>query len=191
MGTLTRHQILCLGFAEVGEEVLISDKASFYGHERIRIGSHVRIDDFCVVSAGVGGIEIGSYVHIGIQSSLIGAGRITLDHFCNISSRVSIFSSNDDYSGLTMTNPMVPPDLRGVTHAPVALHRHVIVGSGSVILPGVTLEVGVAVGALSLIRRDCSAFGIYSGNPARRIAERKQNLLELAKQIELPPTRKP
>ena len=60
------------------------------------------------------------------------------------------------------------------------LASHVIVGSGSVILPGVTLEEGVAVGALSVIRRNCAAFGIYSGNPARRVAERRQDLLALA-----------
>jgi galactoside O-acetyltransferase len=63
----------------------------------------------------------------------------------------------------------------------VFLGRHVIVGSGSVILPGVTLEDGVAVGALSLVTKDCEAFGVYAGNPARRIKERKRDLLELEK----------
>jgi dTDP-4-amino-4,6-dideoxy-D-glucose acyltransferase len=190
MGVLTREELVRIGFATVGEEVFISDKASFYGIERIQIGNHVRIDDFCVFSAGQGGIQIGDYVHVGIQTSLIGAGRITINHFCNLSSRVSIYSSNDDYSGLTMTNPMVPPELRGVTHAPVTLERHVIVGSGSVILPGVTIEEGVAVGALSLVRDDCTTFGIYGGNPARRIAERKRDLLLLAQQLEPTPQRK-
>lgn len=110
---------------------------------------------------------------------MIGAGEITLSDFCNISSRVSIFSSNDDYSGATMTNPTVPSEYTGVTHADVFLGRHVIVGSGCVILPGVTLEEGVAAGALSLVTRNCMAFGIYAGNPARRISERKRDLLEL------------
>ena len=61
--------------------------------------------------------------------------------------------------------------------------KHVIVGSGSVILPGVALEDGVAVGALSLVSKDCKAFGIYAGNPARRVKERKRDLLELEKQF--------
>jgi galactoside O-acetyltransferase len=43
----------------------------------------------------------------------------------------------------------------------------------------VTLEEGVAVGALSLLNKNCEAFGIYAGNPVRRIKERKCNLLEL------------
>lgn len=108
---------------------------------------------FCVLSAGSGGIDIANYVHIAVYTSLIGAGRISLGNYCNLSSRVSIYSSSDDYSGMTMTNPMVPSQYTNVTHAPVMLGKHVIVGSGAVILPGVTLEDGVAIGALSLVRK--------------------------------------
>lgn len=181
MTMLSREAIKAIGFASVGSNVQISDKASFYGVGRIWLGNHVRIDDFCVLSAGIGGLFIGHHVHIAVYSSMIGAGKITLSDFCNISSRVSIYSSSDDYSGATMTNPTVPSKYTGVTHADVFLGKHVIVGSGSVILPGVTLEEGVAVGALSLVNRDCNAFGIYAGNPARRINERKRDLINLEK----------
>ena len=180
---LSREAIEALGFASMGENVQISDRASFYGATRITLGSNVRIDDFCVLSAGVGGISIGDYVHIAVYSSLIGAGKVSLSDFCNISSRVAIYSSNDDYSGAAMTNPMVPGEYTGVTHADVFLGKHVIVGSGSVILPGVTLEEGVAVGALSLVQKKCEAFGIYAGNPARRIKDRKRDLLELEQRL--------
>ena len=179
MAMLSRQAIEALGLASVGDNIQISDKASFYGATRMALGNNVRIDDFCVLSAGAGGIEIGDNVHIAVYSSLIGAGRITLSDFCNISSRVAIYSSNDDYSGATMTNPTVPSEFTGVAHADVFVGKHVIVGSGSVILPGVTLEEGVAVGALSLVHKRCEAFGIYTGNPARRIKERKRDLLEL------------
>lgn len=179
MAMLSRDAIEKMGFATVGDNVQISDRVSFYGTSRIALGDNVRIDDFCVLSAGVGGISIGQHVHIAVYSSLIGAGKITLSDFCNVSSRVSIYSSNDDYSGAAMTNPTVPSEYTGVTHADVYLGKHVIVGSGSVILPGVTLEEGVAVGALSLVTKRCEAFGIYAGNPARRIKERRRDLLEL------------
>jgi len=179
MAMLSREAIENMGFASIGENVQISDRASFYGTNRIALGSNVRIDDFCVFSAGVGGIELGNYIHVAVYTSLIGAGKIKLSDFCNISSRVSIYSSNDDYSGTTLTNPTVPRKYTGVTHAGVFLGKHVIIGTGSVILPGVTMEEGVAVGALSLINKRCQAFGIYSGNPARRISERKRDLLDL------------
>lgn len=183
MAILTRDDMVAMGFSSVGENVRISDRATFYNTANISLGNNVRIDDFCVLSAGVGGIQVGDYVHIAVYSSLIGAGKVTLSNFCNISSRVSIYSSNDDYSGTTMTNPTVPSQYTGLTHADVFLGKHVIVGSGAVILPGITLEEGVAVGALSLVTKNCDAFSIYVGNPAKRIKERKRDLLGLEKQF--------
>lgn len=180
---LSRETIEKMGFLSLGENLQISDRASFYGTGRIELGNNVRIDDFCVLSAGVGGIFIGDHIHVAVYSSLIGAGRISLSDFCNISSRVSIYSSNDDYSGRSMTNPTIPSEYTCVTHADVFLGKHVIVGSGSVLLPGVTLEEGVAVGALSLVNKNCEEFGIYSGNPARRIKERQRELLSLEREL--------
>lgn len=179
MAMLSRAAIEAMGFRYLGENVQVSDRASFYGANRIALGNNVRIDDFCVLAAGVGGILIGNYVHIAVGSSLIGAGKITMSDFSGLSSRTSIYSSSDDYSGITLTNPTVPSEYTCVTHADVFLGKHVIVGCGSVILPGVTMEEGVAVGALSLVHKDCEAFGIYAGNPVRRIKERKRDLLEL------------
>lgn len=178
MALYSREQLERMGFAALGEDVRISDKASIYGAGHIRIGNHVRIDDFCVLSAGAGGIDIGSWVHIAVYSSLIGAGRIQLQDFSNISSRVSVYSSTDDFSGEWMTNPMVPAKFTGVSHADVSIGRHAVVGSGSVILPGVTLEQGVAIGALSLVKHSCREFTVHAGTPARRIGERKRDLLE-------------
>mgnify|MGYP001003021853 CR=1 FL=1 len=180
---LSRLQLESIGFAELGHNVQISERASFYGVNKICIGSNVRIDDFCVFAAGVGGIHIKNYVHIAVGASLIGAGSITLEDFSGLSSRVSVYSSSDDYSGHVLTNPTVPDIYKNVLHADVYIGRHVIVGSGSVILPGVSLEEGVAIGALSLVRKNCEAFGIYAGNPARKIKERNRELLEMEKQF--------
>jgi len=185
MALLSRQQLLEMGFAEVGDPVFISDKASFYGCSRIRLGHHVRIDDFAVLSAGEGGITIGNYIHIAVYSSLIGAGAIRIEDFANISSRVSVYSSSDDYSGETMTNPMVPDAYKAVQHAPVLIGRHVIIGAGTVILPGVTLQEGAAVGALSLVNQDCAAFGIYAGVPAVWRKARSKQLLALEASLEL------
>ena len=183
MSFLTRDEIARMEFLSVGQDVFISSRASIYGADRISIGDHVRIDDFCVLSAGAGGIQIGSRIHIAVFCSLIGAERITLEDFANLSSRVSIYSSSDDYSGRTMTNPMVPDHLKAVDSRPVSIGRHVIVGCGTVILPGVTLHDGVAVGALSVVKDDCDPFGIYGGVPARRVGDRDRHLLELEKDV--------
>lgn len=183
MSFLSKEQIESMGFKSVGENVLLSDKSSYYNCKNITIGNNTRIDDFCVLSAGEGGIEIGQYVHIAIGVSIIGAGKVLVEDFAGLSSRVSVYSSNDDYSGEFMTNPMVPSEYTSVNHAPVTIGRHVIVGSGSVILPNVTLEDGVAIGALSLVTKNCEEFGIYMGTPAKKIKERKRDLLDLENKL--------
>ncbi len=179
MAFLSRHQLLAIGFQSFGEDVLISDRASVYGAGDITIGDHVRVDDFCILSAGEGGISLGSYIHIAAFSSIIGAGRVTVGDFANLSSRVSVYSSSDDYSGASLTNPMVPDELKKVDSRPVHIGRHVIVGSGSVILPGVVVHDGVAIGALSLVNSDCEPFSTYVGAPARRVRSRKRDMLKL------------
>lgn len=183
MSMLSREIVEQMGFASVGKNVSISDKAVFYNISQISLGDHVRIDDFCLLSAGCGGIEIRNYVHIAVGCSLLGQGKITFSDFSGLSSRVSIYSSSDDYSGEVMTNPTIPKEYVGVIQSDVFLGKHVIVGCGSVILPGVTLEEGAAVGALSLIRKDCEKFSIYAGNPAKKIASRSKNLLRLEKEL--------
>ncbi|MDX7676382.1 acyltransferase [Aeromonas caviae] len=183
MAFLTQEQLVNMGFGSLGTNVLVSDKASIYGANRIHIGSNVRIDDFCVLSAGEGGVFIGDYVHIAVFSLLIGAGRITISDFAGLSSRVSIYSSNDDYSGNFLTNPTVPVEYTNVTKADVTLGKHVIIGSGSVVLPGITLHDGVAIGSLSLVTKDCEEFGVYIGSPAKKLKNRKNNLLELEKKL--------
>jgi len=176
---LSTEEIQKIGFKSVGANVLISDKAAIYGASRISIGNNVRIDDFCVLSAGEGGITLGNNVHIAVYCSLIGSGEIIMEDFSGTSSKVAIYSSNDDYSGAFLTNPTVPSSYTNVTSGKVHLKKHTIVGAGSVILPNVTLEEGVAIGSLSLVNRSISEYTIAAGNPAKPLKDRKRNLKQL------------
>ncbi len=179
MATLSLNEIKKIGLKSFGKNLKISDKVSFYGASKITIGDNVRIDDYVVISAGEKGIKIGSHIHIAVFSSFIGAGQITIEDFCNFSSRVSVYSSNDDYSGHFMTNPMIPPKFTNVSSGPVHFGKHTIVGCGSVILPDVSIGEGTAIGALSLVKGNCKPFSIYSGVPARYIKKRSKKLLDL------------
>lgn len=178
---LCEKELLNIGFKSLGNNVLLSNKASIYNPSRISIGNNVRIDDFCVLSAGEGGIELENYIHIGVYSSLIGKGKIKLSNFSNISSRVSIYSSNDDYSGNSLTSPMVSADLKNVQHSDVIIGEHVIIGSGSIVLPGVFISEGAAVGALSLVNKSIDEYLIVGGNPMKVLKERNRNLIDLAR----------
>lgn len=179
MGYYSDEEVGGIGFRRVGRGVRLSKLASIYNPGAIELGDHARIDDFCVLSAGEGGIAIGRYVHVAIYCSLMGRGRIELHDFSGLSSRVAIYSSNEDYSGKSMTNPTIPDELRSVRSSAVVVREHAIVGAGSVILPGVTIGRGAGIGALSLIRKDCEDLGMYFGSPARRVGRRSAAMFAL------------
>lgn len=178
----TPEELAALGLRSCGEDVRVSRRASLYGAENISLGSHVRIDDFCLLS---GCVEIGSFVHLA-AGVLIFAGEagVTIGDYSTLSSRCAVYAVTDDYSGAHMTNPTVPERYTGVTQHSVYIGRHVIVGTGSSILPGTTVEEGCAVGAMSLVRGDTEPWGIYYGVPARRQKERSRELLQLCAEFE-------
>jgi dTDP-4-amino-4,6-dideoxy-D-glucose acyltransferase len=171
------------GFASVGDQVAIDPTARVFGAGRVSVGSNVRIDAFVVLSAGAGGIVIGDYVHIGAHGFLAGSERIQLEDFVALSGRVSLYSSSDEYSGEGMIGPTLPPEVRQVTNAPVTLKKHSAIGAGSIVLPGVTLGEGSAVGAMSLVRDDVGPFEMVAGIPAKRIGTRGRTVLELERRL--------
>ncbi|MDB2649796.1 acyltransferase [Porticoccaceae bacterium] len=178
MSYFSQDQLTEIGFKKLGENVQISKKTSIYGADKIEIGTNVRVDDFSILSAGEGGLKLGDNVHIACFCSLIGQAEIELKDFSGLSSRVSIYSSSDDYSGRTLTNPTVPAEFTNVDSRKVVLGKHCIVGSGSVVLPGITINDGVAVGALSLVTKSLEEWAIYIGSPAKKIGNRSRSCLD-------------
>lgn len=178
MAYLNSEQLKSMGFASIGTNVLISDKASIYNAQKIKIGSNVRIDDFCIISAGEHGIEIGNFVHIACYVSLIGNELIKVQDFVGISSRTAVYSSSDDYSGNFLMGPTIPNQYKNVDSRPVVFENHTVIGAGSVILPGVTVAEGTAVGALSLVSKNLEAWSIYIGSPIKFIKPRAKEMLQ-------------
>jgi galactoside O-acetyltransferase len=172
-----KEELLNLGFKSVGENVFISNKTSIYNPQNISIGNNVRIDDFVILSPSTE-LIIGNYVHIGCYTSIIGKGKIIISDFCGISGRVSIYSSSDDYTGLGMTNPMIPDQYKKVNNGDIFIGEHSIIGSGSVILPNVIIGNGVSIGALTMISKNCDEYSIYSGSPANKIGKRLKKFLK-------------
>lgn len=171
-----------LGFKSIGKNVFISRKASIYGAENITIGNNVRIDDFCILS---GTITIGNYIHVAAYTALYGGNSgIEINDYANISSRVCIYALSDDYSGESMTSPMIPDEYKQIVEKRVIVEEHVIIGTGTTILPGVCLAQGTAIGAMSLVKKSTNTWTIYAGIPVKPISNRLKKVLELKKQFE-------
>ncbi|WP_103255829.1 acyltransferase [Tabrizicola aquatica] len=177
MAYLSQEALEAMGFAYLGKNVRISDKASIYNADQMRIGDNSRIDDFCVVS---GKVEIGRNVHIA-PLCLVAGGTpgIVFDDFSALAYHGSVFAQSDDYSGAFLTNPTVPARFTHVTRAAIRIGRHVLIATNCTICPGVELGDGSAVGACSLVMKSCPPWTILAGSPAKKLKDRRQDMLKL------------
>jgi galactoside O-acetyltransferase len=167
-----------LGFKQVGRNVRVARSCTLIGLEHISLGNEIRIDDYVSIIAGCGFLELGDHIHIGAGCYLGCMAGVTMADFSGLSQGVKVYSASDDYSGQHLTNPTVPTKYRRVKTGAVSLGRHVIVGSGSVILPNVVIGEGASIGALSLVTKRLAPWGVYFGSPARRLKARSQKMLE-------------
>lgn len=166
-------------FKYLGKNVLISKAATLYKTDLMSFSDNSRIDDFCALS---GEISIGKNVHITVHCSLTASlSPIVIQDFAGMAPACHVFSSMDDYSGNTLTNPTVPPEFKNITHGTVSISRHVLIGTGSIVFPNLTIGEGCAIGAMTLVNKSLDPWGIYVGVPAKRIKERSKKLLALEK----------
>jgi len=174
-GFYTEKELSELGLKTYGKNVLLSRQCSLYAPEKISLGSNLRIDDFCLFS---GDITIGSYVHISAYSALYGGCGIEMEDYTGLSPRCTIFSASDDFSGDYLIGPMVDKSKTNITGGKVLIKKYSQVGAGSMLLPRVIINEGVAVGAMSLVNKNLEEWGVYIGIPVRRIKERNKGLLK-------------
>lgn len=183
-GYIHSEELRELGFQAVGSNVAIARNCTIVGIERISIGNNVRIDGPTTIVVGEEShVEIGSFIHISGGCHLAAAAPIKFGDFSGLSQGVRIFTATDDYSGETLTNPMVPPKYKAVTVGAVELGRHVIVGAGAVILPSASIGEGSSVGALALVSKPLPEWKVCAGMPCKPIKTRRQGLLNLEQEL--------
>jgi acetyltransferase-like isoleucine patch superfamily enzyme len=127
---------------EIGREVFIGAQTFIQG----------RFDGTCV---------IGDHVWIGPQSFL-DARLVVLEEYVGWGPGAKILGSS--HTGVPVDVPIVQTDLE---IKPVRIGAWADVGTGAVILPGVTVGKGSIVGAGAVVNRDVPAFAIVAGVPAR------------------------
>ena len=170
-----------LGFKGLGKSVLVSTKCSIYTPESVVLGDHSRGDDFAMLA---GNVEIGRNVHITAYCNVEG-GRagVNIGDFSTLAYGCHVIAQSDDYSGRTMTNSTIPARFKNEDSRAVRLGKHVILGTGTIVLPGVELPDGVAAGAGTLFTKSVEAWGLYVGSPAKRVKERSRALLALTEEF--------
>jgi len=129
-----------------GKKVLIFPGCMLHWLENCRIGENVTIHDFCYIDA-IGGIEIGDNTRIAHNCSII-----TGQHKFDVPDKTIIDS--------------------GYVCKPVSIGSDVWIGTGTVILQGITIHDGAVVGANSVVTKDVEFCTVVAGNPARLIRKR-------------------
>jgi len=174
----TEDEIKSMGFKSIGSKVLLSRKASFYGVDKMVIGDNVRIDDFCILS---GNIKLGNNIHISAYCALYGAEGIEFEDYTGMSSRSTIYSAMDDFSGDYLVGPIHPEETTNVQGGKVTIKSYSQIGANVLIFPNLTIPEGCAVGACSMVRGDLKPWGIYYGIPVKRVKDRSRDMLKYVK----------
>lgn len=177
---LTEKELAGLGIKSYGKNVLIGRHVVLYSPDKLILGDDVRIDDFTVIS---GKVTMGSFIHISQFCGIYGGDEgIVMEDFSGLSAKCSVYAVSDDYTGRSMTNPMVPAKYKPTAVSkPIHIGKHAIIGCNSVVLPGVDIPEGAAVGSLSLVTRSLEPWSINTGIPAKKKSDRHRDILELEK----------
>lgn len=180
LGYYKTEELKNFGFLSIGYDVQIAKTCNIVGIKNISIGNNVRIDAFTtIVSSKKEKIIIGSNIHIGAYCYLSGNYGIEIHDFSNLSQAVKLYTNSDDFSGNSMTNSTIPDKYKKISFGKIILKKHVIIGSGSIVMPSIILEEGVAIGALSFVNKSLKEWRIYIGCPVKILKERSRKIIEL------------
>lgn len=144
----------------LGKDVEIDPSSSV---NNVTIGDNVRIAKRCSVFGSPDNqLEIGSDTYIGMNSLLNGfAAKLVIGSNVSIAQNVNI---------MVDSGPNASPAMQQVfplEKKPVTVGNHVWIGTGSVIMPGVTLGDYCVVAANSYVNRSFDPFTIVGGSPAK------------------------
>lgn len=129
----------------------------------IRVGAHTRIAKRCsLFGAPSHLLEIGSESYVGMNTLIEGFNaRIRIGAHVSLAQNITILSGSGPNASKAMQR--VYPVQRGE----VNIGDHVWIGTGSVIMPGVTLGRFCVVGVNSYVTQSFPEFSVIGGTPAR------------------------
>lgn len=172
-----------LNFKSIGNNVKIHPLAKIISPENITLASNIQIDDFTLIMGG-DNMEIGNYCHIASFTSITGGGEFIMEDFAGISPGCRLLVGTDDYSGSYLIGPTIPNKYRNIERTFITLKKYSVIGANVVVMPGVTIGEGAAIGAYSLVTKDVEPWTINIGIPSRPIGKRRNDRLpELAKHL--------
>lgn len=146
--------------------------------EAVSIGDGCIIDDFTYISCEM---TLGKYCHIAAGVNISGgAGSFTAGDYAGVSAGCSLHVASSDYKSASLELPSVPEEMRFGGHVePIVFGDHVLLGTHTVVLSGVRLPIGVATGAMTVLRRKkYEPWTLYLGSDAKAVMTRDHRQLD-------------
>lgn len=112
------------------------------------------------------GLKIKNNVAIGWFVHLDARAGITIDHDTNISSYTKFITGSH-----VVDDPMFIAEFK-----PIHIGHHVWVGTGAIVLQGVTIGDGAVIAAGAVVTKDVAPYTIVGGIPAKFIKKRTEEL---------------
>lgn len=161
------------GLGSLGSESYFIEPYKIRSPHRVHIGDNVGIGARCFLSVieTFGDAEYDPVLHIGSNISISTdafihcAGEVVIEDGTGLSARVYIGDSSREYED----PDEIPENMVIDKPSPIRIGRHVIVGLGAIVLPGVTIGDRALVAAGSVVTRDVPPRSVVFGNPARVI----------------------
>ena len=175
-------------FKKLGKNTHIGRNVYFRYPELVEIGNNVIIDEFCFFTTAM---KIEDYACIDSHTSVIGGreSMLIMREFSGLSCGARVICGTDDYTGKGLLGPKIPLKYRaGAYTTTIELKKHAVLGTASVIHPGVTIGEGATTGSMTLVTKNLDSWSLYIGQPARKIKTRdRDNILELEKRFKADP----
>lgn len=158
---------------KIGLDTRIHETAVINEEANIDIGDHNIIDIGVYISVNA---FIGNYVHIAPYTCIIGGRRSSLimEDFTAIAAGSKIICGSDNYKN-SLLGPQIKPKYRNIKTTEVIFKKYSCAGANSVVMPGVILAEGSALGANSLLTKNTEPWGIYVGSPAKLVSYRDKD----------------
>lgn len=136
---------------------------------RIKMGSNSVIDEHVCIKYPER-LSFGSDSFIGRCSMIQASGGVDIGNDVIIGPYVKIWSSDHNFDRLD-----VPIHKQGHSFAKVIIEDNVWIGTGVIILKGVSVGTGSVCAAGSVIVNNVQQNSVVAGNPAKKIRSRLQN----------------